>query len=139
MKRKQILVVDDNPAVLKAFSYLLAAEGYEVLTAPDGGTAISIARAGQPSLILLDITFPPDVAHGGGVPWDAFLIMNWLGRMEEARNIPVVLMSGGDVTALEERIRRSGAVGFYHKSAPQSELVGLLRAILEHEPIPTAP
>src|SRR5258708_32495903 len=96
LKRKRILVVDDSPIILKTLSMKLKASGYDVLTAEDGAVAVSTARRERPDLILLDIAFPPDVAHGGGVPWDGFLIMDWLHRMDEAKNIPIVIITGGD-------------------------------------------
>src|SRR6267143_2497954 len=96
MNRKKILVVDDSPVILKALSMKLTAAGYDVLTAEDGGGAVSLARREKPDLILLDISFPPDVAHGGGVAWDGFLIMNWLRRLDEGKHIPIMIISGGD-------------------------------------------
>src|SRR5438874_6015269 len=80
MNPKKILIVDDSTIILKALSMKLKLAGYAVLTAQDGAEAVSLARREQPNLILLDISFPPDVAHGGGVAWDGFLIMNWLLR-----------------------------------------------------------
>src|SRR5216683_1930362 len=96
MNRKKILVVDDSPVILKALSLKLTAAGYDVLTAEDGAGAVNQARREKPDLILLDISFPPDVAHGGGVAWDGFLIMGWVRRMDEGRNIPIIIITGGD-------------------------------------------
>src|SRR6476646_738516 len=90
--RKKILVVDDSPIILKTLSMKLKSQGYDVLTAEDGSIAVSTARRERPDLILLDISFPPDVAHGGGVAWDGFLIMDWLRRMDEAKDIPVFII-----------------------------------------------
>ena len=64
---KKILVIDDNIVFLKAMSMKLRALGYDVLTAVDGAAAVSTVRRIKPDLILLDLNFPPDVAHGGGV------------------------------------------------------------------------
>jgi len=91
--RKKILVVDDSPIILKTMTMKLKSQGYEVLTAEDGSKAVSTARRERPDLILLDITFPPDVAHGGGVAWDGFLIMDWLKRMDEAKDIPIFIIT----------------------------------------------
>src|SRR5213594_4756279 len=77
---KKILIVDDSIVILKTLSMKLKSSGYQVLTAADGATAVSTVRRERPDLILLDITFPPDVAHGGGVAWDGFLIISWLQR-----------------------------------------------------------
>jgi len=51
---KKILVVDDNEIVIKTISLKLQGAGYQVLTAMDGSTAVSIARKEAPDLILLD-------------------------------------------------------------------------------------
>src|SRR6185369_18078638 len=96
MSQKRILVVDDDRIILKTATLALTSAGYAVTTAMDGGTAVEKARTEHPDLIVLDMKFPPDVGHGGGVPWDGFLIMGWLGRMEECKNIPTVLLTGAD-------------------------------------------
>ena len=103
MNGKKILLVDDSQIELRTLSLKLTTNGYSVLRAIDGGEAVSIARREKPDLILLDISFPPDVGHGGGVPWDGFLIMAWLRRMDEAKNIPVIFISGQDAAKNKPR------------------------------------
>src|SRR6266567_8430350 len=115
MKGKKILIVDDDPVVLTALSMKLKGLGCETITASDGSAAVSAVRKGRPDLILLDITFPPDVAHGGGVAWDGFLIMSWLKRMEEAKNIPIIIVTGGEEVKYKDRSLAAGAVAFFHK------------------------
>jgi len=88
MDRKTILIVDDDRVVQQALALKLKASGYDVLEAEDGAAAVSTVRRQKPDLILLDISFPPDVAHGGGVPWDGFLILNWLRRLDEGKDVP---------------------------------------------------
>src|SRR5438105_2044489 len=66
---KKVLVVDDNKVILKTLSLKLSANGYAIVTAEDGAAAVRAVRSEKPDLILLDVSFPPDVAHGGGVPW----------------------------------------------------------------------
>jgi len=130
MNLKKILVVDDSPIILKVLSIKLTAAGYDVLTAADGGEAVNLARHELPDLILLDISFPPDVAHGGGVPWDGFLIMNWLRRMEEAKNIPIIIITGGKPELYKERALAAGAVSFFHKPIEHEELLAVIRQTL---------
>src|SRR5512136_2500361 len=115
MSRKKILVVDDNAVILKTISVKLAANGYNVVTAEDGGAAVSAVRREKPDLILLDISFPPDVAHGGGVAWDGFLIMNWLRRLEEGKNVPIIVITGGDPAKCKDKALAAGATGFFRK------------------------
>ena len=71
---KTILVVDDNEIVIKTISLKLQGAGYRVVSAMDGAEAMAAVRKETPDLILLDISFPPDV---GTVPWDGFRIMEW--------------------------------------------------------------
>jgi PleD family two-component response regulator len=56
--KHDILVVDDDQASLRALSVLLADQGYGVRSATDGPTALMIAAADPPELILLDVIMP---------------------------------------------------------------------------------
>src|SRR5437899_8735672 len=138
MNAKKILIVDDDPVVLKALSLKLKGQGYEPFTAEDGSAAVSAARKVKPDLILLDVTFPPDVAHGGGVPWDGFLIMSWLRRMAEIKDIPFIIISVGDPAKYEKRALAAGATHFFHKPIHSEELLTVIReALAQHEAAPT--
>jgi two-component system alkaline phosphatase synthesis response regulator PhoP len=53
-----ILLVDDEPTILEALRFNLTREGYEVLTAGDGRTALALARGRRPDLIVLDLMLP---------------------------------------------------------------------------------
>jgi len=123
MSPKKILVVDDNAIILKTLTMMLKSNGYEVLTAADGAAAVSTVRREKPDLILLDITFPPDVAHGGGVAWDGFLIMSWLHRMDEAKGIPIIIITGGQEARLKERSLAAGAVDYFQKPIDNDQLL----------------
>ncbi|HWX21341.1 MAG TPA: response regulator [Candidatus Binatia bacterium] len=135
MLRKKILVVDDDAVVQRALSVKLHAAGYDVLVANDGAEAMGSVRQNRPDLILLDVIFPPDVAHGGGVSWDGFLLLAWLRRMDEARDIPVVMISGDDSPEQIQRARAAGANGFFPKPINYDGLVNTLAQILG-EPVP---
>jgi CheY-like chemotaxis protein len=128
--QRRILVVDDSAIIRKALSIKLKASGYEVLTAEDGSVAVSTARRERPDLILLDLSFPPDVAHGGGVAWDGFLIMGWLKRMEEAKDIPIIVITSGEAAQLKDRCMAAGAVGFFQKPINNEELLASIRLTL---------
>ena len=82
---RKILVVDDNEIIIKTISLKLQGAGYEVITAMDGAEAVAAARKENPDLILLDISFPPDVTS---VQWDGFRIMEWFHRLEAAKKFP---------------------------------------------------
>ena len=58
MNKPKILVVDDEPSILKLISAYLTPEGYDVYTAADGPAGLKAARAFKPNLIILDIMLP---------------------------------------------------------------------------------
>lgn len=124
---KKILVVDDNEIIVKTISVKLNNAGYEVLTAQDGAEAVALVRKQKPDLIVLDISFPPDVA---GVPWDGFRIMEWLNRVDESRKIPVIVITGGAGDRDKERAIGAGAAGFLPKPLDHDELLKLVRSTL---------
>ena len=124
---KKVLVVDDNEIILKTISLKLQGAGYQVITALDGSEAVAAARKENPDLVLLDISFPPDV---DGVPWDGFRIMEWFHRLETAKKIPIIIITGGDDIKNKERATASGAVAFFHKPIEHDDLLKVIRATL---------
>jgi CheY-like chemotaxis protein len=123
----KILVVDDNEIILKTISLKLQGAGYKVVTALDGSEAVAAARKENPDLILLDITFPPDV---GGVEWDGFRIMEWFRRMEAIKKIPVIIITGAEDSKSKQRAVAGGAVAFFHKPIDHDDLLKVIRATL---------
>jgi DNA-binding response OmpR family regulator len=58
LNRAKILIVEDEPALLRGLKDTFEAQGYEVLTAQDGEKGLDLALTGDPGLILLDIMLP---------------------------------------------------------------------------------
>jgi len=135
---KKILVVDDNPVVLKALAATLEPKGYTVFTAVDGAEAFNMVRREKPDLLLLDIFFPPDVTSSGNT-WDAFLIMRWLQRMDEVRNTPVVVISVAEPEKYRDRCLAAGAQAFLHKPVDPRELLDTIQNIFSHNPAVKTP
>jgi CheY-like chemotaxis protein len=133
----KILVADDNVVVLKALSIKLKSAGYEVRTAMDGSTAVSCVRRDRPDLIILDINFPPDVAHGGGISWDGFLILDWLRRIDEVRDTPIIFITSGEPGKFREKAMKAGAVAFFQKPIDQEEMLSVIRHTVGEPPEPT--
>jgi two-component system, OmpR family, KDP operon response regulator KdpE len=134
MSCKKILVVDDSAIILKTMSMKLTANGYDVATAEDGAAAVSAIRASKPDLILLDLSFPPDVSHGGGVGWDGFGIMGWLHRLDEAKDIPIIIITGGEPEKYKAKALAAGAANFFHKPIDNDALLTVIRDTLAQSP-----
>ncbi len=119
-------MVDDDRVILRTLSMLLSANGYQVFTAADGPGAVSVVSTHKPDLILLDLLFPPDAMNVGGALQDGFFIMEWLRRMGEAENIPIIIISADHSQKDRQRALDAGAVAFFSKPIDR---VALLEAI----------
>ncbi len=130
--KKRILLVDDDPVILKALSIKLKTQGYDVLTASDGSTAVTTVRTMKPDLIVLDISFPPDF---GNVDWDGFRVMEWLRRLDEVTKTPIIIVTGGDPAKYEARSIQLGAAAFFHKPIDHDQFFETIRQLLAHSAV----
>ena len=136
MSAEKILVVDDSLVVVKTLEMKLTAAGFRVATALDGSEALAAVRRDRPDLIVLDINFPPDIGFDGGVAWDGFLLMQWLGRMEEAREIPIVIITGQNPEQYRDQAIKLGAKAFFTKPIDNDALIKVIRQTLASAPKP---
>ncbi len=130
IRSKKILIVDDDAVILKTLSLKLERVGYQVTTAADGSDAIRCMRDEKPDLILLDIHYPPDVSHGGGLTWDGFILMKWLSAMENGPGTLVIFITGSMAPGFKERALASGALGLFEKPIDHARLLGLIQKAL---------
>jgi two-component system KDP operon response regulator KdpE len=117
----RILVVDDEPPIRKLLRMGLTAQGYEVIDAPNGKTALELL-ARKPHLVILDLGLP-DV--------DGLDLLRQLRQREEA--LPIVVLSSrgdeaGKVAALD-----LGADDYVTKPFGMDELLARMRAALRHQ------
>jgi len=120
---KKILVVDDEPDLLKVTLLRLEKTGYKVYSAADGRDALDMARRVIPDLIILDVYLP--IINGDDVA-------RILKKDDKLKHIPIILISATTKT-LDERARECGADGFLTKPFEPEELIGIIRKILEQE------
>ncbi len=83
-KRKKILVVDDDPVIVRLLNKLLLNDGYEFLAAYDGGEGVRMALEENPDLILLDVIMPD--LRGTDV-------VRVLKESKKTKEIPIVFMT----------------------------------------------
>jgi len=98
--KKKILIVDDEPGIVKLLSMRLKAKGYEVFEAYDGLECVQMAVKVVPDLILLDIKMP----QGGGI--GAF---ERLTQIDSTKTIPVIFMTVFPSAEIQTQVRRMGA------------------------------
>ncbi|MAZ82353.1 MAG: PleD family two-component system response regulator [Hoeflea sp.] len=117
----RILVVDDIPANVKLLEARLMAEYYEVLTAADGMTALSICEQTSVDLILLDIMMP-------GI--DGFEVCERLKSNSRTAHIPVVMVTALDQPSDRVRGLKAGADDFLTKPVNDMQLMARVRSLV---------
>jgi DNA-binding response OmpR family regulator len=127
MNKKIVLIVDDNAVILKTLSLALTKHSFDVVTALDGSEAVGAVRREKPDVIVLDLSFPPSM---GQVEWDGFRIMQWLKRIEEAKHVPFIIITGGEAAKYKERSLKEGAAAFFQKPINNDELLAAIEKLL---------
>ncbi len=123
---RKLLVVDDNPVVLKAFELKLKNEGFNVRTLSNAaGVTGAIAEDGA-DLIILDVNFP----SSGMMEWSGFTVMQWLRHWPELARIPVLLISGGEAAEYEQKALDAGAFAFLRKPVDFRTLITTIQQAL---------
>jgi two-component system KDP operon response regulator KdpE len=129
MAKAKILVVDDDPDLVRALRLRLRANQYDVTTAADGYAAIASAQKERPALIILDLGLPVG---------DGFVVLERLQANDALCGIPVIVLSARDPQANEQRALRAGAAAFFQKPADNDELMNVIRVSLGGEASPPA-
>jgi CheY-like chemotaxis protein len=118
----RILIVDDETSIRLVCRVNLASAGFETLEAPDGETALSLALAERPDLILLDIMLPGQ---------DGWEVARKLADMPETREIPIVFLTARSTADDQTRALAAGGVGYIAKPFDPNELPQRMRNVLE--------
>jgi len=118
----RILIVDDDPIILRVLSNVLAPEGYELATAVNGKEALNQVPAFEPDLILLDVMLPE---------MDGFAVCRQLRADDRFGDVPVIF-----ITALDDQKSRlqgieAGADEFLNKPVNSLELKARVRTITQ--------
>ncbi len=116
----RILVVDDIPANVRLLEAKLMAEYFEVLTASDGFSALEVAHAQAPDLILLDVMMPG---------MDGFEVAEHLKSDSKTRHIPIVMITALTDTADRVRGLEAGADDFLSKPVNDIALFARVRSL----------
>jgi two-component system KDP operon response regulator KdpE len=117
----KVLVIDDEPPIRKLLKMGLSTQGYQVLEAPNGKTALE-ALAQKPDLVILDLGLPDIGGHD-------------LLRTIRARNesVPIMVLSSRGDEAGKVQALDLGADDYVTKPFGMEELLARMRAALRHQ------
>ncbi len=112
----RILVVDDDPAILRTLAIGLRAHGYEPLTAANGRSAVALGRTDPPDLVILDLGLP-DLSG-----------VEVLRQLRTFSQIPVIVLSARDGSEDKVEALDVGADDYVTKPFGMDELLARTRA-----------
>src|ERR687896_907079 len=114
----KVMVVDDEESLLEAIRYALSREGFEVVTATDGGDAMRDFEAERPDLVVLDLMLP--TLNG----WDV------CRRIRATSQVPILMLTARDAEVDRVVGLEMGADDYVTKPFSLRELVARVRAAL---------
>jgi CheY-like chemotaxis protein len=123
--RASLLVVDDYPDTLDVWTLSLRTAGYDVATAADGLTAVTLAETLLPDLVVLDLELP------GRSGYD---VASMLRRNPATRHIPLIAATGFSHEAQLERARRSGFDVIVIKPCDPADLIAHIERLIRSAP-----
>jgi two-component system KDP operon response regulator KdpE len=120
MKKTKVLIVDDEPQILRALRAGLLAHGYDVVSAADGEEALDKAATELPDAVILDLNLPKlsglDVCRG----------------LREWSSVPIIVLSVRDAERDKVAALDLGADDYLTKPFGADELLARLRVALRH-------
>ncbi len=117
MKQFRVLIVDDEPRILKFLDLKLKTSGYEVLTANNGPEALAQVQAQEPDLLVLDVVMPG---------MDGFETLKQVRAMS---SIPVIILSAREANTDKIKGLKMGADDYLAKPFNPDELVARIEAV----------
>ena len=117
----KILVVDDSRTVVHSLRTVLEQDGYYVMEAYDGMTAIELAKAHQPDLILMDVIMP-------GL--NGFQATRKIRKDPATHSIPIIIISGTEQPTEQFWLTKLGANDFLGKPIIRGDLFGKVESQL---------
>ena len=120
----RILLVDDEPSIVKMVGKRLQVEGFEVVEALNGEEALAKAKAQRMDLIILDLMMPR---------MDGYEVCRRLRQDATYQQIPIVILSAKSHKSDVERAMATGASAYVRKPFRAQEMLSTIRSLLSPE------
>jgi DNA-binding response OmpR family regulator len=119
---KKVLLIEDEPNIIEAISFILSRDGWEVKTHSNGHDAMEAVRRRAPDLIILDVMLP------GKSGYDI------LGEIREDADYaatPVLMLTARGQTRDRELAERAGASRYMTKPFSNADMLAAVRALAQ--------
>jgi len=121
-RKRLVLVVDDDPVVIKLLAKFLSSGGFDVRAAHSGPEAVSLVQELTPDLIVMDVTMPG---------MDGYQATEQIRRRPGLENTPVVFISGQKPSEDGGRSFTAGGTAYLTKPFAPQQLVDIVTLALE--------
>jgi DNA-binding response OmpR family regulator len=119
----KILVVDDEPSIVRPLVFILKREGYEVITASNGEEGLQMARTQKPDLIFLDVMMPKK---------NGYEVCKELKCDPDLKQIYVIILSARGVEPEEDEKKLINANEYMSKPFSPIHILKRVKTILSH-------
>lgn len=119
---KKILIVDDDEALLKTFSFIISHEGYECIISHGGKEALEKVNSEEIDFVFLDFLLPGT---------DGVEVYKGIKAIKP--NLPVVIMTGYVEKEVTQNIRNSGSYGILYKPFDVEKISNILEEYFKEQ------
>lgn len=117
-----ILIIDDDPDIVRVLERDMRDEGYTVVSGHDGQMALNLARSRRPDLMIMDVQMPMT---------SGLKALEFLRKTPETKNIPIIFLSGARSDMIYPAIANAHRVSFIKKPIDLEQINSLVRQLLE--------
>lgn len=118
---KRVLLIEDEPNIIQAISFILSRDGWRVDTHADGATAMAEVARRNPDLVILDVMLPNR---------SGFEILQDLRAAPEWVDLPVLMLTARGQKKDREMAERFGVSHFMTKPFSNAEVLKTVRALV---------
>ena len=121
---RHVLIIEDEPNIIEALSFIFLRDGWKVDAHSDGGNAMTTAIQTGPNAIILDVMLPNK---------SGFEILEELRAVPEYREIPILMLTARGQAKDRELALAKGATQFMIKPFSNAEVLRTMNALVGHE------
>lgn len=118
---KNVLVIEDEPNIIEAISFILSRDGWSVATHSNGHDAVGVVQDAMPDLVILDVMLP------GKTGYD---ILRELRSEDATQGLPVLMLTAKGQVKDREMAERAGASRFMTKPFSNAEVLDAVRELV---------
>ncbi|WP_439523367.1 response regulator transcription factor [Marivita sp.] len=117
---KQVLLIEDEPNIIEAISFILSRDGWSVKTHSNGADAVEMVKVRKPDVVILDVMLP------GKSGYD---ILRELREDPDNAKLPVLMLTARGQTKDREIAERAGCDAFMSKPFSNADVLETVRAL----------